>query len=172
MPPLILYKVKPPKWDLVNVEGDDNRRAVFFGWNNITEHEIRGVDNVKRWLKVNKGIDIPEGFDDRNILKFVQANFFVIEKAGEKLFNHFNWLASLPPEPKLTNHTLKLLQSGCFYIFGRDRYFRPCLIMDAVVLARLNKEDPDCVESANFTALFIFLYQYLKQVMFLPGFCD
>lgn len=71
MPPLELYKIKPPKWDLVNIEGDDNRRAVFFGWNNITEHEIRGVENVKRWIKINKGIDIPEGFDDRNILKFV-----------------------------------------------------------------------------------------------------
>jgi hypothetical protein len=158
MPPLIVYKIKPPKWDLVNVEGDDNKRAVFYGWNNITEHELEGIDKVKKWLKDNKNCQIPLGFDDRNILKFVQANFFKIDKAGEKLFNHFNWLASLPPEPKLTNYTLKLLQSGCFYIFGRDRFFRPCLVMDAEVMARLNKEDPACVASANFTALFVFLY--------------
>jgi hypothetical protein len=40
MPPLIAYKVKPPKYDLVNIEGDDNKRAVFFGWNNLTEYEL------------------------------------------------------------------------------------------------------------------------------------
>jgi hypothetical protein len=131
---------------------------VFFGWNNITEHELQAIENIKKWLKQNKNINIPGGFDDRNLLKFIQANFFDLNKAGEKLFNHFNWLASLPPEPKLTDHTLKLLQSGCFYIFGRDRFFRPCLVMDAEVMARLTKDDPVCVESANFTALFVFLY--------------
>lgn len=172
MPPLIAYKVKPPKCDLVNIEGDDNKRAVFFGWNNITEYELQGIQNIKQWLRENKNIEVPPGFDDRNLLKFIQANFFNMKNAGEKLANHFNWLATLPPEPCLTNYTLKLLQTGCFYIFGRDRFFRPCLVMDAEVMARLTKEDPECVESANFTALFIFLYQYLKNVMFLPGFAD
>ena len=71
MPPLVVYKIKPPKQDLVNVEGDDNKRAVFFGWNNITEHELTGIEKVKKWLKDNKNCDIPPGFDDRNILKFV-----------------------------------------------------------------------------------------------------
>ncbi len=109
MPPLLAYKVKPPKHDLVNIEGDDNKRAVFFGWNNITEYELKGIENIKKWLKQNKGIDVPTGFDDRNLLKFVQANFFNMENAAQKLVSHFNWIASLPPEPRLTNHTLKLL---------------------------------------------------------------
>lgn len=39
MPPLIAYKVKPPKYDQVNIQGDDQKRLVFFGWNNITEYE-------------------------------------------------------------------------------------------------------------------------------------
>ena len=39
MPPLESYKFRQPKYNLVNVAGDDNRRAVFYGWNNITEHE-------------------------------------------------------------------------------------------------------------------------------------
>ena len=81
-----------------------------------------------------------------------------MQKSGEKLYHHFTWLANLPPEPKLTNYTLKLLQSGCFYIFGRDRSYRPCIIIDAVVMAKLMKEDPACVEPANFTALFVFLF--------------
>ena len=43
MPPLAAYRLKQPKWSLINVEGDDNRRQVFYGWNTITEHERKGI---------------------------------------------------------------------------------------------------------------------------------
>jgi len=62
MPPLIAYKVKPPKYDLVNIEGDNNKRAVFYGWNNLTDYELAAIYDIKNWLKQNKGIDVPFGF--------------------------------------------------------------------------------------------------------------
>jgi len=43
MPPLISLKARPVGWDRVNVKGDDNRRCVFFGWDNVTEHELEGI---------------------------------------------------------------------------------------------------------------------------------
>jgi hypothetical protein len=88
---------------------------------------------------------VPETFSDRNVLKFVQANFFQIDKAGDKLALHFVWLQGLPREPKLNKYTIKLLQSGTFYIFGRDKFYRPCLVMDCRKLAELAKTDPECV---------------------------
>lgn len=39
MVPLQAFRCRPFAWDRVNVPGDDNRRVVFFGWNNITDHE-------------------------------------------------------------------------------------------------------------------------------------
>lgn len=158
MPPLMAYRCRPVGWDRVNKAGDDNTRKVYFGWNNITQYERDGIANVTAWLLKEKKVVVPEGFGDRNMLKFCQANFFAIDKAGEKLANHFNWLDTLPKEPRLTKNTIKLLQSGCFYIFGRDKFYRPCLVMDAAVMAQLVKSDPDCVTSENFTALFVFLY--------------
>jgi len=47
MVPLICYRLRPTGWDQVNVEQDNNRRAVFFGWNNITEYERKGIADVK-----------------------------------------------------------------------------------------------------------------------------
>lgn len=135
MPPLAAYRCRPINWDRVNVQGDDNRRAVFYGWNNVTQYERDGINRAIEWLRKEKQVEVPEGFGERNLLKFVQANFFNIDKAGEKLFNHFNWLQTLPKEPRLSKQTIKLLQSGCFYIFGRDKYYRPCLVMDAAVMA-------------------------------------
>ena len=43
MVPLVCYRMKPEGWNKVNVPGDDNRRAVYFGWNNITDHERKGI---------------------------------------------------------------------------------------------------------------------------------
>ncbi len=145
MVPLICYRLRPTGWEKVNVEQDNNRRAVFFGWNNITEYERKGIADVKQYLRNVKKLEVPETFSDRNVLKFVQANFFQIDKAGDKLALHFVWLQGLPREPKLNKYTIKLLQSGTFYIFGRDKFYRPCLVMDCRKLAELAKTDPECV---------------------------
>lgn len=72
----------------------------------MTDYEKAGMAKVVEWLRKEKNCEVPSDFSDRNVLKFVQANFFVIDKAGEKLFNHFNWLKSLPFEPRLTNDTV------------------------------------------------------------------
>lgn len=93
----------------------------------------------------------------------------MIDKTGEKLANHFEWLATLTAEPTLNAKSFRLLQTGAFYIFGRDKFFRPTFIMDATVIARLSKEQPDIVDETTFTDLFVFLFMYVRDVMFLPG---
>ena len=51
----------------------------------------------------------PPNFDDREFLKFLQANLFDIQKTRAKLRVHWNWLLTLPPEPLLTPLALKCL---------------------------------------------------------------
>ena len=109
MPPLHAYRLRPAGWEKVNVEKDDNARKVFFGWNNVTEYEKEGIRQVKEWLRTKKDTEAPANFSYRKLLKFCQANFYNIEVAGLKLFNHFKWLDSLPFEPRLSRDTLKLL---------------------------------------------------------------
>ena len=90
-------------------------------------------------------------------------------KAGDKLITHWEWLREVPREPRLNERTIQLLQSGAFYVFGRDKFFRPCFVMDAAVMARLAKDDPEMVSPEVFNAMFVFLFAYLKKVMLLPG---
>ena len=106
------------------------------------------------------------------MLKFVQASFFKIDIVGEKVFKHFNWLDSIPREPRLTNITMRMLQTGAIYIFGRDKFYRPCIVMDAEAMARLMKEDPNAITGETFADLWVFLYMYIKNVMLLPGHID
>ena len=69
----------------------------------------------------------------------------------------------------LTPVVLRLLHSGCFYLGGRDKYYRPTIVQDAGKIATCVKSDPDIVTSEAFIQLFAFYYEYLTNVMFVPG---
>lgn len=116
-----------------------NERRVYFGWNNLTEFELKGMNQLKEYL-ASEGCIVPPSFEERDWLKWIQASFYDVEKAGEKLIRHIAWLISIPPEPRLTSNTIKLLQSGCFYLHGRDKWLRPCFVMDGAVMARMAKQ--------------------------------
>ena len=71
MPPLIVYKCRPPNVDHTNVKGNDNYRKVYYGWNNVTEHEKQGIERVREWLRQEKNTEVPGDFLERDLLKFV-----------------------------------------------------------------------------------------------------
>ncbi len=44
---------------------------------------------------------------------------------------------------------MKLIQSGCVYIFGRDKYFRPTMIIDLEIVNKMMQAQPDLVTIEN-----------------------
>ena len=91
-----------------------------------------------------------------------------MKKAAPKFANALTWLQS-PPKVRLTPHSMKLLQTGAFYLFGRDKFYKPTYVMDCEVMAMLVKEDPACITVDVFLDLFSFLWEYVNRAMFLPG---
>ena len=79
------------------------------------------------------------------------------------------WLETLGPEPRLRSRSLELLQTGCFYVLGRDRFYRPCYVMNGRILADVAKARPDLLEPEVFTELYGFFFHYMRRVMLLPG---
>ena len=147
----------------------NNDRKVFYGWNNLTKFELEGIEALKKYVTKERQVELPAGYDERDYLKFVQASFYDIKKAGDKIVEHFKWLAELPPEPRLTPMTIRLLQTGCFYIHGRDKFYRPTFVMDANLMAKLTKTNPEIITVEVFQEMFAFLFMYVKNVMMLPG---
>lgn len=76
MPPLEAYKLHTAAMDIVSTETNTQVRYFFYGWNNLTEFEKKALEDIKEHLRTNYKTEIPEGFSDRELLKFVQANFF------------------------------------------------------------------------------------------------
>lgn len=68
-----------------------------------------------------------------------------------------------------TSNCLHLLQNGCIYIHGRDKFMRPAVIINIDRTIKQIAIKPELNEGENFTAAFLFLYNYMQKVMLLPG---
>ena len=94
-----------------------------------------------------------------------------MEKLIPKLKTHFEWLGKQSIAPILTPNTLKILCNGGFYIGGRDKFYRPTVIMDGGVMAQMAKDDKTMMEAA-LEEMWFYLYNYIRKVLFLPGMVD
>ena len=81
-----------------------------------------------------------------------------MEKLIPKLKTHFEWLGKQSIAPILTPNTLKILCNGGFYIGGRDKFYRPTVIMDGGVMAQMAKDDKTMMEAALEVILCVFTF--------------
>ena len=72
--PIAAYKMRPPKQELVSNEKNLDGRLIFYRWNNLTKFEIEQIKRFKEYLLKKKDFVIPDDFDERDVLKFIQAN--------------------------------------------------------------------------------------------------
>jgi hypothetical protein len=54
-------------------------------------------------------------------------------------------------------------------VHGRDKKFRPCIIIDASVIAHFKQSQPDLFDMDALATATIFIMEYVKKHMFLPG---
>ena len=117
---------------------------------------------------VKMEVEIPDYLSDSTLLKYGQDTAWDMKKAGQILADQLIYL-NTPPKVRLTPHSIKLLQTGAFYLFGRDKFYRPTLIMDLEIVARVVKTEPAIITEEVFLDLFAFYWEYLSRAMFLPG---
>ena len=172
LPPLQAYMIRPPNYEKFSTEKDTDHRKVYYGWNNLSEFESNQIETIKDHMKEVMKLEPPPRFDDREWLKFLQACKHDIKATGNKLAVHWAWVASLSPEPMLTPLSLKCLQAGCIYIFGRDKFLRPTWVLDGGALSRCAAEDSNVVTIENITEILTFLVRFIRENMFLRGHCD
>ena len=125
--------------------------------------EYEHLEALERALEEER-VSLPESFAVYDRLRFLQATKYKTKKTVEAIQNHLQWRAeSLPPV--LNDASAQLINSGFIYVHGRDRFFRPMLIINPRRLlqfkGRIGEED---VIRAT-----VFLLEYMKNYMFLPA---
>lgn len=64
---------------------------------------------MKKWIAEAGCGDPNSDFMESDWLKWIQASFYDVEKAGVKLMTHIEWSKSISHNPKLTDMALRLL---------------------------------------------------------------
>ncbi len=170
LPPLECYFHKTERMLLRDTGQQQLGRKFFFAWNNLTEFELKQIDAIKSRLQADK-IDIPASITDRDLLSFLNANFYDLHKAQVQLSGHFKWLSEVAGVT-ITPQIIRLIQSGSMYIFGRDKDYRITLVFDLPKIIHFSKTEPELISPVQIQNSFVFFISYMKRVMLLPGRCD
>lgn len=108
----------------------------------------------------------PDYWNDGLNLSYIYSTECNIEKAYKRLIDYFKWYnqhfpMNIQPEDK----SIKLLNTGFTYIYGRDHQFRPIIICQPYILQKYEKEysETDVVNAS------IFICQYMVNYMLIPG---
>ena len=94
--------------------------------------------------------------------KHIKLRFMVGVDGPEQCYNelndHLTWRQEALPA-QVTSRTAQLLDSGFIYIHGRDRCFRPLLIINPLRLDQLGiKDEDEKIEAVLNTTAFILEY--------------
>ena len=166
IPPPEAYLTRPPGWEKINLAEASNCRVIF-DWSNISEYEKEKVKLLRVTIE-ELNVVIPEHITETTLLKYGMSEQWDMKKAAQKFVDTLKWLSS-PPKIRLTPKSIKLLQSGSFYVLGRDKWYKPSIIMDLGKMVELTRQDPACITVEVFLDLFAYLWEYVVRAMFLPG---
>jgi len=104
-------------------------RLIFEGDTKYTKEETRELQLFFKYIRENKlehkGISIPTA------LKYLYAYKFDHQKAFEGLKDYYVWRTTKLPK-MLNPGILTLYEDDFFRIFGRDKYYRPILIVKPI----------------------------------------
>lgn len=99
----------------------------------------------------------PECKDDlqpeRDILKFLQGRAWKINEAATSLISNLEFLRQASGL-EVTPQIMKVLHSGCMYLFGRDREYRITIVVDLTKMVQILAVDPEMVSTENMSIAF------------------
>ena len=109
-------------------------------------------------------MSLPETFAVHDRMRFLQATKYKTKKTVEAIQNHLQWREKSLPAV-LNDASARLINSGFLYVHGRDRFFRPMLIINPRRLLQFKGivGDEDVIRAT------VFLLEYMKTYMFLPA---
>lgn len=139
----------------------DPMRLIFSDTETWTEKEKTSIKMFKVWCNDNS-LKVPS--DDVQVLRFLQNKQFNYSKAHAALVGKTAMMAQYLPG-QVTEKVKNVLESGCFYLSGRDKCYRPIITINAAKIFSF-KPALSVDELIAAQALLFFL---IEKRMLIPG---
>jgi len=151
------YFYFPPKSEIKG----KGHRAIFNGSVEFEDSEVEVIQHFKAYAQKHHYTFEPI-WTDNEILRFLQANGYKMEKTLHSIKDHTAWNASLSTF-KPTDKIKEFLNTGFLYVHGRDHKFRP------VVVFNIYRMDTKAVDFSLLTDALTYGLTYIVNEMMLPG---
>jgi hypothetical protein len=168
--PVQAYLHFPKLSDQIQINPKDEKDILRLLFKNVeyTKYEKNKLqelyENLKKLNSKNKGILLPLWWDDSESIRFLQASEFNIKKTITTITSQINWTDSFYPF-QLTDNIKLILNSGLMYMCGRDKNFRPIIIVKAskisYLVEKLKIKMEDIQKATAYFLNYIIIYQMI-----------
>ena len=135
MPPALLplkeaYRYWPTDRE-VYIDTEPPQRFIFSKQSAYTAFEQQQLAALRRLMRERK-VDIPEFWDDGDLLRYIYSAEFKVHQAASLLRQAIEWRQKVfQTDYRHLYASLRgILCSGFIYIHGRDHVYRPCIVLD------------------------------------------
>ncbi len=161
-----MYRYFPPKEEVITIDKSDpknNYRYIFNGQQK-TQFEQQKFYQLKEYESRTGNIDYPPSWLESDTMRLLQASEFDIKKTYTTIKENIEWLNTIPKD--INDKIIHLLNSGFLYVHGRDRHFRPIIIVSVKMVK--------VIISQNYTfddisQAIIYLTNYVIKYLLIPG---
>lgn len=162
-----MYRFFPTEEEIITGKKGKYCRYIFDAGTVFNEYENQMLQELEAYI-IKENIPIPNTFVRLDRLKFLQANKYKTKKTCETIIEHLKWReANLPI--KITPGGLELINHGFMYVHGRDKRFRPCLVLNAIRIEQMKKAQAGAYDMDSVVNVVLFQQEYVMKYMFLPG---
>ena len=168
LPPREAYYYFPKGEEIIILNNKKLEKSLRRIYTNVpyTEKEQNWLIEFKAIIANHPENRLPDYWNDALNLAFVYSTECQIEKAYKRMIDYLKWYNGFfPMNIQPHDKSIKLLNTGFTYVFGRDHQFRPIIICQPYILQKYEKEysDEDVVNAS------IFICQYMCNYMLIPG---
>jgi len=160
IPPKDVFNVTHSDHYIRHGEGKKSIRKVFRNVN-FQPDELAKLKEFEA-LIAKENIQLPSDWTTVDNMRYMYAGKWDFKKALKMLKHHFEWRAS-PDRGVITPGGYKLMEEGIIYISGRDKQYRPIIVVN-VYKVDLKKTDMKDIISA-----ICFVLDTVKKFYFVPG---
>ncbi|CAD8212465.1 unnamed protein product [Paramecium octaurelia] len=159
-PPLGAHSVQHTDYYIKHHEREKGARKIYdcVPYDSFEQEKIKELK-----IEIQKlNIQLPSDWKESDYLKIGYSGRFKMKEVIKKLQLHISWRAN-PIYHQINPATEKFLKDGICYIFGRDKQYRPIVILNAHLID-LKKYDKETIIQA-----LSFQMGIIKKHMFIPG---
>ena len=161
-----MYRFFPPQEEIIMRDSnpEKNYRFIFNGQQK-TDFEQKNLVKFQEYENKHGKLNYPPIWLESDTMRILQASEYEFKKAYKTIEETTKFIFSIPTS--INNKIISILNSGFFYVYGRDHHFRPIIVVSIKTCKKLVEKEK--IQFGDIKDSLIYLINYILKYMMVPG---